>query len=45
MLVGIIALIAEVIEYEEIAKVIVIPSLVLLIALSAYTIAKTYLKH
>ena len=44
MIVGILALITELIEYEEIAKVIVIPSLVLLISVTAYSIFRT-LRH
>jgi ABC-type nickel/cobalt efflux system permease component RcnA len=42
MAIGIIALITELIEFEEIAKVVVIPSLILLISLSAYSILQTY---
>jgi hypothetical protein len=38
MVIGIVALITELIEFEEIAKVIVIPSLVLLISVSAYSL-------
>ena len=41
MLIGIIALITELTNYEEIAKVVVIPSLILLIVISAYSIIKT----
>ena len=40
MIVGIIALSVELVEYEEIAKVIVIPSLVLLIVVSGYAMIK-----
>ena len=44
--IGIIALIAELTEFEEIAKLVVIPSLVLLICVSLYTVFKTiYLKR
>ena len=39
MLIGIIALTTELTQYEEIAKIIVIPSLALLI-IAAYTIFK-----
>ena len=46
MLIGIIALTTELTEYEEIAKIIVIPSLVLLIIVSAYAMFKAvYLKR
>ena len=40
MIVGIIALSVELVEYEEIAKVIVIPSLVLLIVVTGYAMIK-----
>lgn len=40
MLIGIIALITELIEYEEIAKFVVIPSLILLIAVTGYSMFK-----
>jgi len=40
MIIGVIALSVELIEYEEIAKVIVIPSLVLLIGVSGYAMVK-----
>jgi multisubunit Na+/H+ antiporter MnhG subunit len=40
--VGIIALITELIEYEELAKVIVIPSLILLTSVTGYAIFQTY---
>jgi len=44
--IGIIALIAELTEFEEIAKLVVIPSLVLLICVSIYAVFKTiYLKR
>jgi len=41
MATGIIALITEIIEYEEIAKIVVIPSLALLIVVTGYAMAKT----
>lgn len=41
MLIGIIALTTEITEYEEIAKIVVIPSLVLLIIVSGYVMFKT----
>jgi hypothetical protein len=40
MSIGIIALIAEVTQFEEVAKIIVIPSLCLLLILTGYTILK-----
>ena len=40
MVIGGIALSAELIEYEEIAKVIVVPSLILLIVVTIYAITK-----
>ena len=42
MIIGIVALLTELVEYEEIAKMIVIPSLILLIAVIGYAIVKTY---
>ena len=42
MLIGIVALTTELIEYEEIAKIIVIPSLVLLIVVTGYAMFKAY---
>jgi hypothetical protein len=42
MLIGIIALSAELIEYEEVAKIVVVPSLVLLIVVTGIAIFKTY---
>lgn len=42
MLIAIIALSTELVEYEEVAKFVVIPSLALLIALSAYSIVVAY---
>jgi hypothetical protein len=44
MSIGILALITELMEVEEIAKSIVIPSLILLIAVSGYTMFQTYKK-
>jgi hypothetical protein len=40
MLIGIIALTTELTEYEEIAKLVVIPSLILLIIVTGYGIFK-----
>ena len=40
MVIGTVALIAELTENEEIAKAIVVPSLVLLIAISGYSMYK-----
>jgi hypothetical protein len=42
MLIGIIALITELIEAEEIAKTVVIPSLILLIIVTGYAIFQSY---
>lgn len=42
MLIGIIAMITELIEIEEVAKTIVIPSLILLIAVTGYAMFQTY---
>ena len=42
MIIGIVALITELIEYEEIAKVVVIPCLVLLISVTGYSLFQTY---
>jgi len=42
MLVGIFALAAELIEYEEIAKVVVIPSLVFLILVTGYAMFRSF---
>ena len=42
MLIGIIALTTELIEMEEIAKTVVIPSLILLIAVTGYAMFQTY---
>ena len=40
MIIGIVALSTELVEYEEVAKVIVIPSLILLIVVAGYAIVK-----
>jgi len=46
MLIGIIALATELTEYEEVAKVVVIPSLVLLIIVTGYAMLRTaYLRR
>lgn len=42
MLIGILALTTELIELEEIAKTVVIPSLILLIAVTGYAMFQTY---
>ena len=42
MIIGIVALITELIEYEEIAKVVVIPCLVLLISVTGYSLFQTF---
>jgi len=42
MVVGIIALITELFEFEQIAKVVVIPSLVLLVSVTGYALFQTY---
>jgi membrane-bound ClpP family serine protease len=41
MLIGIVALITELTQYEEVAKIVVIPSLVLLIIVSGYAMITT----
>jgi hypothetical protein len=41
MLIGIVALTTELTEYEEIAKIVVIPSMVLLIIVTGYAIFKS----
>ncbi|MGI0034024.1 MAG: hypothetical protein ACRD97_12250 [Nitrososphaeraceae archaeon] len=41
MLIGIVALATELTQYEEIAKIVVIPSLILLIVVTGYAIFKT----
>lgn len=46
MLIGIVALTTELTSYEEIAKIVVIPSMILLIVVTAYAIFKTaYSQH
>ena len=46
MLIGIVALTTELTEYEEVAKVVVIPSMILLIIVTGYAIIKiAYLRH
>lgn len=42
MIVGIVALSTELMEMEEVAKTVVIPSLILLIAVTGYAIFQTY---
>lgn len=42
LIIGIVALITELIEYEEIAKVVVIPCLVLLISVTGYSLFQTF---
>jgi hypothetical protein len=42
MLIGIVALVTELTQYEEIAKMIVIPSLVLLISVSIYSMFRIH---
>lgn len=42
--IALLALSAELIQYEEIAKIVVIPSLVLLIMITVYTMSKMYLR-
>jgi hypothetical protein len=41
MLIGIIALATELTEYEEMAKIVVIPSMILLIAVTGFALFKT----
>lgn len=41
MVIGIVALIAELIEYEDIAKIIVVPCLALLILVTGYSLFQT----
>lgn len=41
MLIGIIALTTELTQYEEVAKVVVIPSMILLIIVTGYALFKT----
>ena len=45
LLIGITALVTELTEYEDVAKLVVIPSLVLLIVITSYTLWKTNVKH
>jgi hypothetical protein len=45
MLIGIIALTTELSQYEDIAKIVVIPSLILLIAVTGYAMFKTFTYH
>ena len=40
MMIGIVALVTEISQYEELAKIIVIPSLCLLILVTGYTMFK-----
>jgi hypothetical protein len=42
MAIGIVALITELMEAEEIAKIVVVPSLILLIIVTGYAIFQTY---
>jgi hypothetical protein len=42
MIIGIVALATELMQIEEVAKMIVIPSLTLLIGISGYAILQTY---
>jgi hypothetical protein len=41
MLIGIVALATELTQYEEIAKIVVVPSLVLLVLVTAYAMFRT----
>lgn len=41
MIIGMVALFTELMEYEEIAKIVVIPSLILLIVVTGWTMLKT----
>ena len=45
MLIGIVALATELVEYEEVAKLVVIPSLILLILVAGYGIFKTVYRN
>jgi hypothetical protein len=45
MVIGIVALTTELTQYEEIAKIVVIPSLILLIAVTGYAMLQTYRLH
>jgi hypothetical protein len=42
IIIGIVALTTELIEMEEVAKTVVIPSLILLIAVTGYAMYQTY---
>ena len=42
MVIGILALTTELTEMEEVAKTVVVPSLILLIAVTGYSIFQTY---
>jgi hypothetical protein len=42
MVIGIVALTTELTQYEEIAKIVVIPSLILLIGVTGYAMLQTY---
>lgn len=41
MIIGMVALFTELMEYEEIAKIVVIPSLILLIVVTGWMMLKT----
>lgn len=41
MIIGMVVLFTELMEYEEIAKIVVIPSLILLIVVTGWTMLKT----
>jgi uncharacterized membrane-anchored protein len=45
MIIGIVALATELIEMEEVAKTVVIPSLILLIAVTGYAMYQTYTRN
>jgi hypothetical protein len=45
MIIGIVALTTELIEMEEVAKTVVIPSLTLLIAVTGYAMYQTYTQN
>jgi hypothetical protein len=45
MIIGILALTTELVEMEEIAKTVVIPSLMLLIAVTGYAMYQTYTQN
>jgi len=45
MIIGIVALVTELIEMEEVAKTVVIPSLILLIAVTGYAMYQTYTRN